>query len=142
MMMKTLTAGVLAISLGLTSLAPTTATAGPDEDAIAGILALLLFGAAVHELRDNRRSTPDPAPTPAPAAANWRVLPVDCIRNVTRRNGNVIRIFGQRCLNRNYEHPRRLPEACRVNVRTENGQRRQGYRVRCMRNEGFRTNRR
>lgn len=142
MLMKTMTAGVLALSVTLTSLTPTTASARMSDEEVAGIVALLLFGAVVHNSR-NRDVTPAPAPHPQPTAARgWRVLPADCIRNVTRRNGNTIRMFGQRCLNNNYAHVNRLPQACHVSVRNENGQRRQGYRVRCLRNEGFRTNQR
>jgi len=140
MFMKTLTAGILAASLAVTSLTPTSATAGiSDEDAIAGILTLLLLGAAIHNSRDNDTAV---APQPQPRVdRGWRVLPASCIRNVNRRNGNTIRIFGQRCLNNNYAHVARLPEACHVRVRNENGQRRQGFRVRCLRNQGFRTDR-
>lgn len=148
MFIKTLTAGVLSASLALTSLTPNSASAGiSDEDAFAGIIALLFLGAAVHQRRSNDDRTVAPTPEPArPQHPNrvrgWHVLPADCIRNVTRQNGNTIRIFGQRCLTNNYDHMNRLPEACHVRVRNENGQRRQGYRVRCMRNEGFRTNQR
>lgn len=138
MFTKTLMAGVLATSLALTSLSPTTASAAmSDEDAIAGILTLLLLGAAIHNRRDR-----DPAPAPQPDVTdNWRVLPANCIRDVTRRNGNTIRMFGQRCLNNNYNHVNRLPDQCHVRVRNQNNQVRQGYRVRCLRREGFRTNR-
>ena len=142
MFTNTLTAGVLAASLAFTSMAPNSARAGmSEEDALAGILALLFIGAVVHNNRNND-AAPAPAPAPQPTITrDWRVLPVDCIRNVTRRNGNTIRMFGQRCLTNNYNHPNRLPEACHVRVRNENGQRRQGYRARCMRNQGFRTTR-
>lgn len=140
MIMKTLSAGFLALTIGLTSLTPTSAVAGPSEDdALAGIIALLLFGVAVHELRDNR-DTPAPEVVQPRRQRDWRVLPRDCVRHVTRANGNSIRIFGQRCLNNNYAFVNRLPEACHVRVRNSNGDRRQGYRVRCLRNQGFRTN--
>lgn len=139
----TFTAGLLATTLALTAVAPNSAAARMSEDEIAAILGLLVIGAAIHNRRNN-----DVAPAPAPAPTRrdtstrgWRVLPVDCIRNVTRRNGNTIRMFGQRCLTNNYAHLNRLPEACHVRVRDENGQRRQGYRVRCMRTQGFRVNR-
>ena len=132
---KTLTAGVLSLTLALTSLAPTNVQAGiSDEDAVAGILTLLLLGAVIH----NRNDRTERATTPR---RDWRVLPANCIRQHTRRNGNTVRIFGQRCLNNNYAHVDRLPEACHIRFRNENGQRRQGYRVRCMRNQGFRTDR-
>ena len=145
MIMKTLTAGVLAISLTVTSLAPTSAAADISKDgAIAGILTLLFLGAAIHNSRDNDVS-PAPAPERRPRPTltrDWRVLPADCLRNVTRRNGNTIRMFGQRCLTNNYAHVNRLPQACHVRVRTENGQNRPGFRARCLRNQGFRTNQR
>ena len=139
MMMKTLTAGVLAATLALTSLTPTTARAGmSEEDAIAGLLTLLFIGAAIHHSRNN-----DPAPVPVPPVEtqSWRDLPEQCQRRMTRRNGNRINFFAQRCLINNYEHMDRLPERCHVRFRTEGGQRRQGYRTRCLSNEGFRTNR-
>lgn len=140
MFAKTLTAGVLALSLTLTSLTPTTATAQiSDEDAIAGLITLLLLGAVVHESR-NRAEPAAPRPQPH-EQRGWRVLPSECLHQVNQRNGQRIRFFGQRCLNRSYAHTNRLPAACHVSFRTENGQRRQGYRARCMRDQGFRTNR-
>lgn len=146
MFMKTLTAGVLAVSLTLTSLTPSTATAQiSEEDAIAGIITLLLLGAVVHNSRDRSEpATPQRQPraqAQSQAQHGWRVLPAQCLHQVTRRNGNEIRFFGQRCLNRSYAHTERLPAACHVSFRTQNGQHRQGYRARCMQNQGFRTNR-
>lgn len=136
MFFKSLTAGVLAISLTLTSLTPTAVAADSNDDAIAGLIALLLFGAAVHELRDRNDNH-----RPLQQAADWRVVPVDCLRTATRRNGNTIRYFGQRCLNNRYAHVNRLPQSCHVRFRNSNDQRRQGFRARCLRNAGFRTNR-
>ena len=143
MFTKTLTAGFLAISLTLASVAPTPAAAQiSNEDALTGLLALLLFGAAVHELRDRKDDTPAPQQQrPREQTRDWRVLPVDCLRTATRRNGNTIRYFGQRCLNNTYTHVNRLPERCHVRFRTATDQRRQGYQARCLRDAGFRTNR-
>jgi hypothetical protein len=141
----TFTAGLLATTLALTAIAPNSAAARMSEEDIAAILGFLVIGAVIHNRRNSDAAPVAPAAPARPqptTTREWRVLPADCIRNVTRRNGNTIRMFGQRCLNNNYAHVNRLPEACHVNVRTENGQRRQGYRVRCLRNEGFRTNRR
>lgn len=140
MIMKTLTAGVLAASLTLTSLTPTTATAGfSDEDALAGVLTLLFLGAVIHNSRNN-----DPAPVRQPPRVDnsWRVLPANCLRRLETRRGNTVRLFGQRCLNNNYDNVNRLPQSCHVRVRTAEGQRRQGFRARCLREAGFRTNRR
>lgn len=139
---KTLTAGVLSATLALTAVAPTTASAQiSDEDALAGIVTLLFLGAAIHNSRNNN----DPAPattTRSQRNDNWRVLPRNCRSDITRRNGNTIRMFTQRCLNNNYRHVNRLPQECHVRVRTDTGQRRQGFRARCLQNQGFRTTRR
>ena len=75
MLTKTLTAGVLAVSLSLTSLAPTRAAALSDEDVAVGIISLLLLGAAIHNNRDRSHAAPAPTPTPQPQAnRGWRVL--------------------------------------------------------------------
>ncbi|MCF2871362.1 hypothetical protein L0664_09830 [Octadecabacter sp. G9-8] len=143
MFMKTFTAGVLAISLTVTSLTPTTASADmSSDDAIAGILTLLFLGAVIHNSRDNDVA-PTPQRQPRPAATrDWRVLPASCIRDRTRRNGNTVRMFGQACLRNNYAHVERLPQACHVRIRNQEGRIRQGFRVRCLRDQGFRTNQR
>ena len=140
MLTKTLTAGVLAVSLSLTSLTPTRAAAWSDEDVAVGVITLLLLGAAIHNSRSNTQPEPQ-SPQPPRETRDWRVIPVDCLRHATRRNGNTIRYFGQRCLNDNYAHVARLPQHCHVRFRNANDQRRQGFRARCLRNEGFRTNR-
>jgi hypothetical protein len=138
---KTLTAGVLSVTLALTAITPTAASARiSDEDAIAGIIALLFIGAAVHHSR-NSNDRPTPTPEPAPQPNNWRILPAECLRNIDTRRGNTVRLFTQGCMTNNYRFTHRLPHECHVRVRAENGQRRQGYRARCMRDAGFRTNR-
>lgn len=143
MLTKTLTAGILALSLALTSVTPTTASAQiSDEDAIAGLIALLLLGAVVHESRNNDPAPERPRHQPRPRAnADWRVLPAQCIRNHTRRNGNTIRVFGRHCTHTHYDFVNRLPQRCLANFRIQNGQQRFGYRVNCMRNAGFRITR-
>jgi hypothetical protein len=136
---KTLSAGVLSLTLALTALSPTTASAQiSEEDAIAGILALLFIGVAVNYSRNND-DRPAPVAEPTLQPRNWRVLPAECLRSIDTRRGNSVQMFAQRCLTNNYNFTNRLPQECHVRVRTENGQRRQGYRARCMRNAGFRT---
>lgn len=143
---KTLTAGTLALSLALTGMAPTQASAGlSEEDAVVGVLTLLLLGAAIHNSRDNDRVVSHPAPVrPArpQAARDWRILPLHCRQDFRQQNGNGIHLFSQSCLNNNYAHVNRLPQACHVRVRAANGQHRQGFRAACLRNAGFRTNQR
>ena len=75
---KTLTAGVLSLTLAMTSLAPTTAQAGLSEEETVGLITLLLLGAAIH---NNRRD--DDAreyhPRPPQGNVNRRVLPGSCV---------------------------------------------------------------
>ena len=146
MIMKTLTAGVLATSLAFTSLTPATASAEiSDGDAVVGLITLLLLGAAIHNNRDDDvRTQPAHPPRvthPAPRR-DWRVLPAQCLQTVTRRNGDRVRLFTQRCLTNNYAQTQRLPQACHVQFRTRDGGHRAGYRAACLRNQGFRTNQR
>ncbi|MDA9207813.1 hypothetical protein N9O61_02895 [Octadecabacter sp.] len=142
MSMKTLTAGVLAATLSLTTVAPTTATADLSrDDAIVGIATLLLFGAAIHNSRNNDPAPVRTNPRPHPHNDAWRVLPANCLTHATRRNGDQVRFFGQRCLNQNYRAVSRLPQACRVAFRSRAGDNRAGYTPQCLQNHGFRSNR-
>lgn len=136
---KVLTAGVLSLTLIMTSLTPTSAQAGLNDDEVLGLLTLLLLGGAIHNNRTDRQDQGVREPVTEPRR-DWRVLPASCIRSFTRQNGRYIRIFGKRCLENAGIRTNLLPEACFVRVRNDNGQRRQGYRVRCMRDQGFRTN--
>ncbi|MCF2906200.1 hypothetical protein L0666_14485 [Octadecabacter sp. CECT 8868] len=137
----TFTAGILAGSLAITSLTPSSAQAGMSEEEVFGLLSLLVIGAAIHNSRND-----DPAPSPqvnrTPRGESTRhVLPSNCRRDIETRRRGTVRMFTQRCLNNNYRHVDRLPQACHIRVRTENGQQRQGYSARCLRNAGFRTTR-
>ncbi len=64
-----------------------------------------------------------------------RFLPGDCLRSFDTRDGR-LRVFGKRCLERNYDFVRSLPRACKVTFRTQ-GKKRQGYRARCLRRSGY-----
>lgn len=134
---KSMMAGVLACSLALTSPAPARAQDQFDnQDAVVGLLALLLIGAAIHHSRDD-----DPAPAPVPVA-DWRDVPLQCLRHAIRDNGNRINYYGQRCMTNNYGFHERLPAVCHVRFTREDGRQRQGYRRGCLRNHGFRVNQR
>lgn len=146
MLMKTLTAAVLSVSLALTSLAPTQVQAGlSDEEKIAGLLTLFLLGAAISRHNDRPVNANPPRPpqaTPPRGHQDWRVLPSECRMQATTRRAETIRFFGQRCLRNNYSHINRLPQSCHVQFRTQQGHPRQGYLARCLRQAGFRTDRR
>ena len=103
-MIKTLTAGVLAATLTVTGMAPTTAAADISrEQAIVGIGALLLLGAAIHNDRDDDDN--DRARSPSRRTVDvtrnrhhndrCRVLPANCLIDTRSRRGDRVRYFGQ-----------------------------------------------
>jgi len=151
-MIKTLTAGVLAATLTVTGMAPTTAAADISrEQAIVGIGALLLLGAAIHNDRDDdddndraRSSSRRTVDVTRNRHHNdrWRVLPANCLIDTRSRRGDRVRYFGQHCLTNNYANVGRLPHNCHIRFRTQSRQVRQGFDARCLREAGFRTTRR
>ncbi len=134
-MYKTMIAGALALTLGMTSLAPTQVRAEiSNEEAWGALLGLLVLGAVI---RESRKDDPAPVVNPRP---NRNVIPAQCLRRIETRRGETVRLFGRRCMQNNYRGFDRLPERCEVTVRTDNG-RRNGFRPRCLRQAGFRWNR-
>lgn len=79
-------------------------------------------------------------PRPLPRRVERRLLPGDCLRSFNTRDGRY-RIFGKRCLQRNYQHVRSLPRSCEVSFRTGN-QKRHGYGARCLHRKGYQLARR
>lgn len=77
-----------------------------------------------------------PKPRPLPQRANRKLLPQECFRSFETRRGQV-RMFGARCLQRNYKFVNRLPQSCEYIFNTKRGDRR-GYEARCLRKNGFR----
>lgn len=75
-----------------------------------------------------------------PRHANRQLLPGDCLRSFQTRDGRY-RVFGKKCLQRNYGFTRDLPKACKVKFRA-NGKKRQGYGARCLRRSGYQLARR
>jgi hypothetical protein len=159
-MFKPLIAGITALSLTLATTAPLHAQSIDRENVgklLIGLAAVAVIGAAIEENRDRSRSTPvhDNRQTGGINRNNsWsdlnrnhrhnndarRVLPGGCLRTVETRFGNQ-RMFGQRCLERNYRHASRLPERCAVRLYTNDGPRR-GFDPLCLREQGFRSDRR
>jgi hypothetical protein len=156
-MLKSLIAGVAALSLTLASAAPAAAGNLDREDVgklLIGLAAVAVIGAAIEQNRDDTRSTPvhhNNGWSGINRNNNWsnlrrnnnnsrRVLPHDCIRRVETRFGTQ-RMFGKRCLERNYRHVSNLPGRCAVRVYTDNGPRR-GFDPQCLREQGYRSDRR
>jgi len=153
-MFKTLTAGITAISLTLATAAPVQAN-GIDREEVGkllfGLAAIAVIGAALEENRErnqtkqaqsnrswsgiNSGSWSDLNRQHQQEVAQRRVLPRDCLRSVETRFGTQ-RLFGQRCLERNYRHHANLPARCAVRVYTDNGPR-NGFDPLCLREQGY-----
>ena len=163
-MFKPLIAGITALSLTLATTTPLHAQ-GIDRDDVGkllfGLAAIAVIGTAIDQNRNRNRDrnrTTQAHQTPRSGGINpnnsWsdlnreheannngrRTLPRSCLQTVETRFGNQ-RLFGQRCLERNFRHVNRLPDRCAVRVYTTNGPRR-GFDPHCLREQGFRSDRR
>lgn len=156
-MFKPLIAGIAALSISLVS--PAQANGLDREDVgklLIGLAAIAVIGAAV-EQNDRRENRSTPAHdrnrgswsdlpdrnndwSNLPRRNDRRVIPGDCLRHVETRFGTQ-RMFGRRCLQRNYHHFSSLPDRCAVRVYTNDGPRR-GYDPLCLRQQGYRSDRR
>ena len=159
-MFKPLIAGITALSLTFATTAPLQAQSINREDVgklLIGLAAVAVIGAAIEENRDRTRSTPvhdNHRSSEITRNNSWSdlgrpqqtnrdarlVLPSACLRNVDTRFGTQ-RMFGKRCLERNYRHASRLPERCAVRLYTNDGPR-SGFDPLCLRDQGFRSDRR
>ncbi len=161
-MFKPIVAGLTALSLTLAMATPVTAQGLDREDVgklLIGLAAVAVIGAAIEENRDRRsadRSTPAHDTTQRNGINrnnNWsdlnhqnqshnarRTVPYECLRTVETRFGEQ-RLFGRRCLERNYRHVNRLPDRCAVQLYTSRGPVR-GYDPLCLREQGYQSDRR
>ena len=76
-----------------------------------------------------------PKAKPLPHRVSRKLLPSNCLRSINTRQGQK-RIFGNRCLNSNFRHVNKLPDACYTEFRAK-GQNHHGYGARCLRNKGY-----
>lgn len=157
-MLKPIIAGITAISLTFT--APTQALAIERNNAAAALLGLAaiaaLSGAKVQvnqhkaapvqqvndwsRLSETSRANRQNRWSNLNQRQNSRVVPHGCLRAVETRFGTQ-RMFGRRCLERNYRYAQSLPGRCAVRVYTSNGPRR-GFDPLCLREQGYRSDRR
>ncbi|ABG30025.1 hypothetical protein CEP88_11820 [Roseobacter denitrificans] len=70
-----------------------------------------------------------------PRHTNRRLLPGDCLRSFNTGYARY-RVFGKTCLEQKYGATRQLPQACKVQFRT-NSKNRVGYGARCLRRAGY-----
>lgn len=155
-MFRTLIAGVTALSLAFTSAAPAHASGISDEDVgkvLFGLVAAAALTAAIQSNRDKRRDravveADAPVQRATPRYENYRpertrrsrLLPGRCFEHLETRYGTQ-RMFGRRCLRANYRQADRIPRECGVRYYTNNGPRR-GYDPLCLREHGYRIDRR
>ncbi len=147
-MTKTFLAGIMAASLAFTGLTAAPAQAEMNtqtRNLLIGLAATAIIAGAINNNRAGQAAPVqvqrnDWTPAPAPQRSWSRVLPAACIVDLNGRRGD-IRIFSERCLDRNYRFADRLPEQCAIRVRTRDG-RVNGYDPRCLRDAGFTTDRR
>ena len=149
-MFRKFTLATAALALVFTTAFSAPAHADNDnlKQLLAGAAALAIIGSV---LNDEARAAPRghvvtrqappqyhraPAPRHLPRHVARRDLPGQCFRAYPTRRGDV-RMFGQRCLNRNYAFAASLPNACAQSIRTYSGVR-SGYDPRCLRGYGYR----
>lgn len=147
-------ATILAASIAVSGLSAAPAAAGNDnlEKFLIGAGTLLIIGTALehqkkHGTVSRHKSQPDYAhgyghhhkKKKKYRKKHRKALPGYCLRRVDTRHGTV-RMFGKRCLRNNYDYAHRLPERCKIKVRTwRHGHKvkRVGYKPRCLRDYGY-----
>lgn len=157
-MFKKLIAGATTAALLLATPAQANGLDRNDVGALVlGLAAVAALGAAANN-RDNDSAASSSIRVqthrPAPRTHNyghdnrWRslsqqsrgVIPASCLHTVRTRFGHQ-RIFGRHCLERNYAFVRSLPGQCAVRLYTNDGPRR-GFDPHCLRDQGYRSDRR
>lgn len=148
---------VCASALAVTAIS---APARADEDVakvIAGLAALAIIGAVINDHNDrdevvvhrhvqpnyprqthNYGSAPRKPvvqPRPLPRNVTKYDLPKNCLKTV-KQGRDSVRILGQNCMEQNYNLTKSLPNACKVQVRGNEGKR-QGYKPNCLRERGY-----
>ncbi len=156
---KKFIAGVVSIAVLITSVSANQAQASDyrTERALAAILGLAVVGAIIAEdkKKDRKRRKAEVARQqdiqrqtqaarqraqqlrvrPLPQRVQRNLLPSQCLRRLDTPNGPR-RIFGLRCMNRNFAQVRALPQNCERLVQTPRGAR-AGWSARCLRRSGY-----
>jgi len=161
---------IVAVAIAVTGFsAPARAGNKDFAKTLAGLAALAIIGAAIHDSRANARDrnrgvrrSPAPvvsrnhtkpvyrgpkhhrqgyiAPRPLPTHVARNILPRSCIRSVNTRFVDTARMLDRRCLNNSYSFVDRLPRNCARRVWTPKGERR-GFNVHCLKQNGYRISR-
>lgn len=142
---------IIAASVAITSLGATPVFAGEKETArtLAALLGIAIVGKIIHDKNKKgdlqvhvpqRQPTPPLAgdrviPRPIPDMVQRSLLPSHCLRVFDTYDGP-LRVFGKKCLRRNYVYADSLPRYCLRRVETYRGLRKM-YDARCLRYEGY-----
>ncbi len=152
-------ATIAAAAVAITSVNVTPAAATDDDLLkrwLLGAATMVVIGNALHEARNAEAPSPrvthqNPRPRVVhqprhtPHHANPRphkprgahVLPRRCVRYVPLPSGREYRTLGAKCLKRHFDHAHRLPKVCRESVKMR-GKWRSTYKIRCLRDKGYR----
>lgn len=141
-----ISAASLAISL-FAGAAPARADSDDFAKALAGIAAIAIIGKAINDRNDRKKAhvsrnshTHGVAPRPTPKRFSRYDLPAQCLFDFDLGRHGSMRMFGKRCLERNYRFSHNLPNVCEQRIWTDQGMRR-GYSPRCLRESGYRMSR-
>lgn len=123
--------------------------------ALAGLAALAIIGAVVHDKKkdkpvvSSRNPSPNPeyhrpahrphrnvAPRPLPPHVARTILPRSCLRNFGPGHEKRANVLGRKCLHRNYGYTQNLPRECAQQAWGRKGMR-NGFNVRCLRQNGY-----
>lgn len=143
-MKRTLTAGLLSLSLAATSLTATTAPAQADEDVFKVIAGLVVLGAIANQVKKNKESNRVVTRNAGrghghghvrkPVKRIRKVAPQRCVRETWTHRGQR-EVYGARCMQRHAQA--QLPQNCLRQNKTNSGPR-YFYGKRCLRNQGWR----
>ncbi|WP_421702170.1 hypothetical protein [Aliiroseovarius sp.] len=131
------TALTLSLGIVLSPISTAPARANDNTDAwVAALLGLAIVGAIIDDKNDRRRDRDVHRPD------RWdrKALPGRCLKRFETRDGTK-RFWGARCLERHYARAHRLPARCEVTIKTRNRHgdrvRRDVFKPRCLRREGY-----
>jgi hypothetical protein len=142
------TAALVALSLGVSSLAAVPARAAEEDVALAvgGLLSLFILSKAIENAGDNKPSAKiaykqpsKPTPQKRKRADAFKI-PNKCVASARGRNNRVRTVAFESCVKRAHRTSVKLPSACETRVRTSKG-RAQAYELGCLNNFGYRVTR-
>ena len=141
---------IVATAIAVTGFSAPARAGGEDAGKmLAGLAALAILGAVIHESRKDRvvvtrdyRPLAPPRhqrvqPRPLPRAVSRNILPRECLRTFESGYGTKTRMFGRKCMKTHYSYTNDLPRECKTRIWGPTGERR-GFNPQCLRRQGYR----